>query len=213
MWHDVTGFFSKMYADVTGTVSKLSSDVTGFFRRLWSDVVGEVVGGRRPGHRLGRAPVRRVRVDRGPRHRQHRQLVQGPAGADPVGGRRPRQPAVQRGREGRAGADQRHQVDDRRAWARRSAPWSSEVKNFLPFSPAKKGPLSGSGAPNLSGRSVARLFAQGITAGRGGRLRRDGEGDRGGDRRDGRRGRRRGGRRARTGSSRSSSPWPRTARC
>jgi phage-related protein len=41
----------------------------------------------------------------------------------------------------------------------------SEAKSYLPFSPAKKGPLSGGGAPVNSGRSIARQLAQGITAG------------------------------------------------
>ena len=40
---------------------------------------------------------------------------------------------------------------------------TSEIKSFLPFSPAKKGPLSGSGAPENSGKSIVRLVAQGIT--------------------------------------------------
>lgn len=43
----------------------------------------------------------------------------------------------------------------------------SEVKNFLPFSPAKKGPLSGAGAPSNSGMSIARQFAQGLARGQG----------------------------------------------
>jgi phage-related protein len=42
-----------------------------------------------------------------------------------------------------------------------------EVKSFLPFSPAKKGPLSGGGAPVNSGRSIARQIAQGLTGGMG----------------------------------------------
>lgn len=41
----------------------------------------------------------------------------------------------------------------------------SEVKSFLPFSPAKKGPLSGGGAPQNSGRSIVRQIAQGLTGG------------------------------------------------
>lgn len=43
-----------------------------------------------------------------------------------------------------------------------------EIRNFLPFSPAKKGPLSGAGAPENSGRSIARQIAQGLTAGKPG---------------------------------------------
>jgi len=42
-----------------------------------------------------------------------------------------------------------------------------EIKNFLPFSPAKKGPLSGSGSPDKSGLSITRMLAQGITSGTG----------------------------------------------
>ena len=42
---------------------------------------------------------------------------------------------------------------------------AGELKSFLPFSPAKKGPLSGSGSPENSGRSIVRLLAQGIRSG------------------------------------------------
>ncbi|QMU78883.1 phage tail tape measure protein [Streptacidiphilus sp. PB12-B1b] len=41
----------------------------------------------------------------------------------------------------------------------------SEIKNFLPWSPAKKGPLSGSGAPQIGGRNIARQIAQGLAMG------------------------------------------------
>jgi hypothetical protein len=44
---------------------------------------------------------------------------------------------------------------------------ASTVTSFLPFSPAKRGPLSGSGDPSYSGRSIARSLAKGITAGKG----------------------------------------------
>jgi len=40
---------------------------------------------------------------------------------------------------------------------------TSEIKNHLPWSPAKKGPLSGSGAPEIGGRNIVKLMAQGIT--------------------------------------------------
>nr|WP_223184895.1 phage tail tape measure protein [Streptomyces sp. CBMA152] len=43
----------------------------------------------------------------------------------------------------------------------------SNIKSYLPWSPAKKGPLSGSGAPEIGGRNIARLMAQGITGGTG----------------------------------------------
>lgn len=36
------------------------------------------------------------------------------------------------------------------------------IKNYLPFSPAKKGPLSGRGNPYYSGQSIANLVAKGI---------------------------------------------------
>jgi phage-related protein len=42
-----------------------------------------------------------------------------------------------------------------------------DIKSFLPFSPAKKGPLSGSGAPDVSGRQIAAMLAQGMTSGAG----------------------------------------------
>lgn len=38
----------------------------------------------------------------------------------------------------------------------------SEVKDHLPWSPAKKGPLSGAGAPEIGGRNIVKLMAQGI---------------------------------------------------
>jgi phage-related protein len=41
----------------------------------------------------------------------------------------------------------------------------SEIKKFLPWSPAKKGPLSGSGAPQIGGRNIAKQLAQGLLAG------------------------------------------------
>ena len=41
----------------------------------------------------------------------------------------------------------------------------SEVRSYLPFSPARKGPLSGGGAPENSGRSIAAQLARGITSG------------------------------------------------
>lgn len=44
---------------------------------------------------------------------------------------------------------------------------ASEIKSFLPFSPAKKGPLSGSGAPEVSGRRIAQMLGQGMTSGLG----------------------------------------------
>ena len=38
------------------------------------------------------------------------------------------------------------------------------IKSFLPFSPAKQGPLSGAGDPYYSGLSIGKKLAQGITA-------------------------------------------------
>jgi TP901 family phage tail tape measure protein len=42
---------------------------------------------------------------------------------------------------------------------------ASEIVDHLPFSPAKKGPLSGSGDPELRGRHVAELFGAGMVSG------------------------------------------------
>jgi hypothetical protein len=39
-----------------------------------------------------------------------------------------------------------------------------DVRNFLPFSPAKKGPLSGAGSPDIAGRKIGLMVAAGITA-------------------------------------------------
>lgn len=44
---------------------------------------------------------------------------------------------------------------------------AKKVRDFLPFSPAKEGPLSGSGSPNLAGAKIATMIASGITAKRG----------------------------------------------
>ena len=41
---------------------------------------------------------------------------------------------------------------------------ASAIKSFLPFSPAKQGPLSGSGDPYYSGLSIGKKVAAGITA-------------------------------------------------
>lgn len=38
------------------------------------------------------------------------------------------------------------------------------IRNYLPFSPAKVGPLSGSGSPEISGQVIAQMVADGIQA-------------------------------------------------
>jgi hypothetical protein len=38
----------------------------------------------------------------------------------------------------------------------------SEVKDHLPWSPAKKGPLSGAGAPEIGGRNIVKMLSSGI---------------------------------------------------
>jgi TP901 family phage tail tape measure protein len=40
---------------------------------------------------------------------------------------------------------------------------ASEIRSYLPFSPAKKGPLSGSGSPDLAGSKIGEMVASGIT--------------------------------------------------
>jgi len=42
-----------------------------------------------------------------------------------------------------------------------------DVRNFLPFSPAKRGPLSGAGSPDIAGKKISLMLGQGMTAGRG----------------------------------------------
>jgi Phage-related minor tail protein len=42
---------------------------------------------------------------------------------------------------------------------------AGEITSHLPFSPAKKGPLSGSGDPRLAGLRIARYLGQGMTEG------------------------------------------------
>lgn len=41
----------------------------------------------------------------------------------------------------------------------------SKVRNFLPFSPAKEGPLSGSGSPDRAGAQISAMVASGILQG------------------------------------------------
>lgn len=40
---------------------------------------------------------------------------------------------------------------------------ASKVRDFLPFSPAKEGPLSGRGSPDLAGRRIGEMVAGGLT--------------------------------------------------
>jgi phage-related protein len=42
---------------------------------------------------------------------------------------------------------------------------ASEVRQYWPFSPAKKGPLSGSGSMDIAGRNITRMLASGIRSG------------------------------------------------
>lgn len=42
---------------------------------------------------------------------------------------------------------------------------TSMIKDHLPWSPAKRGPLSGSGAPEIGGRNIVKMMAQGISSG------------------------------------------------
>jgi hypothetical protein len=45
---------------------------------------------------------------------------------------------------------------------------ASTIRNFLPFSPAKEGPLSGSGSPFKAGQKIAQMVGEGIGSGRRG---------------------------------------------
>jgi phage-related protein len=45
---------------------------------------------------------------------------------------------------------------------------AQKVRNFLPFSPAKEGPLSGSGDPFKAGQHISDMLAGGIASRRGG---------------------------------------------
>ena len=42
---------------------------------------------------------------------------------------------------------------------------AGKIRGFLPFSPARVGPLSGRGNPELSGQSIAAMLARGLTTG------------------------------------------------
>ena len=188
MWHDVTGFFSKMYSDVTGTVSKLSSDVTGFFRRLWSDVVGEVSAG--VGLVIGW--VERLFDDF---------VSTETRGIDNIVSWFKGLPGRILSAVGDLGSllfNAGEKVVQGLINGIKSMIGDvgcaigsvvSEIKNFLPFSPAKKGPLSGSGRAGQL-RPVDRPPVRaGHHGGRCRRVRRHGEGGRRGERPGGRRGR------------------------
>lgn len=41
----------------------------------------------------------------------------------------------------------------------------SQIRDHLPFSPAKVGPLSGAGSPDLAGAAIARMIAEGLDSG------------------------------------------------
>jgi hypothetical protein len=43
----------------------------------------------------------------------------------------------------------------------------SEVWDHIPHSPARKGPLSGSGSPDIAGRKISQMLAQGMNGGLG----------------------------------------------
>jgi hypothetical protein len=43
---------------------------------------------------------------------------------------------------------------------------ASKIRGFLPFSPAKEGPLSGSGSPFIAGQNITRMLNQGMLSGR-----------------------------------------------
>jgi uncharacterized protein YukE len=42
---------------------------------------------------------------------------------------------------------------------------ASKIRNFLPFSPAKEGPLSGSGSPEIAGAKIVEMMASGMNSG------------------------------------------------
>jgi hypothetical protein len=41
---------------------------------------------------------------------------------------------------------------------------ASDITSFLPFSPAKQGPMSGGGSPDISGKKIGTMLAQGMTS-------------------------------------------------
>lgn len=43
---------------------------------------------------------------------------------------------------------------------------ASKIRNFLPFSPAKEGPLSGSGSPEIAGAKIAEMLSDGMKGAR-----------------------------------------------
>ena len=44
---------------------------------------------------------------------------------------------------------------------------TQKIRDHLPFSPAKEGPLSGAGSPELAGRKIGAMLAAGVTSSRG----------------------------------------------
>lgn len=53
------------------------------------------------------------------------------------------------------------------ALADKASEMASKIRNFLPFSPAKEGPLSGRGNPMLAGQKIATMVADGMARGTG----------------------------------------------
>lgn len=53
------------------------------------------------------------------------------------------------------------------ALARKASEMASKIRNYLPFSPAKEGPLSGSGSPEIAGAKIGSMLAAGISSSRG----------------------------------------------
>lgn len=163
-WDQIKADAEKFAHDVTSTVSRLAGDVLHFFERMFDDVTGAV----RRGISVITGDVRRWFGDflsieqRGLDNIVHffEQLpgrivhALGDVGSLLLGSGEKIIQGLINGIGNMVGSVE-HAVSS----------VVDDIKNFLPFSPAKKGPLSGAGAPENSGRSIARLLASGISSG------------------------------------------------
>lgn len=145
-WKQIAAFAATLWHDVSGFVSHMWHDVTGFFANMWGDLerrtvtgVGNVV------HWFEQLPGKIVSAlgNVGSMlFSSGMKIVQGLING--IGSM-----------IGSLGSTVENDV-------------VGTIKSFLPFSPAKRGPLSGSGAPENSGKSIARLLAQGMSSGASG---------------------------------------------
>ena len=164
LWHREVSFWKSIWHDVTGFAEDIWHDVTGFFSDLWHDVVGiaetlwhnEVTNWEHIYHdtltwveRLFHDAVSWFEKLPG---RIMNVLSSLPSKLFNLGAH-----IISMLASGITSAvgDVTHAIGN----------VASEIVDHLPFSPAKKGPLSGSGDPELRGRHIAELLGRGMISG------------------------------------------------